>query len=557
MRPSIEIAQSVEMRHMRKFMADLGLTDDDFEFYGKFTGKIRLETIEKFKDRPNGKLILVTAMTATKYGEGKTLTSIGLGQALAKIGKKGMLALREPSLGPVFGIKGGATGGGYSQLLPMEKINLHFNGDIHAITTAHNLLAAMLDNHIVKGNQLDIDVTNILWPRAMDMNDRALRHIVVGLGGRANGIPRENGFVITAASEIMAILALSESRADLKRRLGEIVVGFDKGGKVVTAADLQANNAMTATLTEAIMPNLVQTIEHTPALVHAGPFANIAHGTSSVIADRIALKLADYVITECGFGADLGAEKFFDIVCRSSGLWPSAAVIVATCRAIKHHGGAPEDEMAEENLDASRKGLANLEAHITNMKKFGVPLIVAINRFPYDTPAEIEMIRELCAEHQIECATHEAFAKGGEGAMELAEKTVALADASSELERRYIYDLDIPIEDKVREIATQLYGADGVYFEKKARRKIEQFTRLSYGNLPVCVAKTQASLSDHPRALGAPKNWTLTVTDAALSAGAGFIVVTCGEMMLMPGLPTVPTAVAIDVDDIGRIVGMF
>ncbi len=557
MRPSIEIAQSVEMRHMRKFMADLDLTDDEFEFYGKFTGKIRLEALEKFKDRPDGKLILVTAMTATKYGEGKTLTSIGLGQALAKIGKKGMLALREPSLGPVFGIKGGAAGGGYSQLLPMEKINLHFNGDIHALTTAHNLLAAMLDNHIVKGNELDIDVTTILWPRAMDMNDRALRQMVVGLGGRANGIPRESGFVITAASEIMAILALADSRADLKRRLGEIVVGFTRAGKVVKAADLQANNAMTAILTEAIMPNLVQTIENTPALVHAGPFANIAHGTSSVIADRIALKLADYVVTECGFGADLGAEKFFDIVCRSSGLWPSAAVIVATCRAVKHHGGVAESDIPDENLDASRKGLSNLEAHIRNMKTFGIPLIVAINRFPYDTPAEIEMIRELCAELEVECATHEAFAKGGEGAIELAEKTVALADGAKDLERHYIYELDIPIEDKVREIATKLYGADGVYFEKKARKKIDQFTKLGYGNLPVCIAKTQASLSDHPKALGAPKNWTLTVTDASLSAGAGFIVIICGEMMLMPGLPSVPAAVSIDVDEQGKIVGMF
>jgi formate--tetrahydrofolate ligase len=556
MKSSIEIAQSVELRHMRQYMADLGLPEDEFEFYGKYTGKIRLELLDRLAAAPDGKLILVTAMTPTKYGEGKTLTSIGLGQALARIGKKGMIALREPSLGPVFGIKGGATGGGFSQVIPMEKINLHFNGDIHAITTAHNLLAAMLDNHILKENEKHIDITNVLWNRAMDMNDRSLRDIVIGLGGRANGIPRESGFVITAASEIMAILALATSREDLKHRLGEIVIAYDLDGKVVKASDIDANRAMAAILSEAIMPNLVQTLEHTPALVHAGPFANIAHGTSSVLGDRIALKLADYVITECGFAADLGFEKFIDIVCRQSGLWPSAVVVVATCRAIKHHGGVAETEIASENLEASRKGLANLETHVRNIRKFGLPVIVAINRFPFDTPAELTLIKELCQELGVECEEHEAFAKGGEGAIKLAEKAVALADASTS-KPKFLYELDAPIEERVRTIATQIYGADGVYFEKRAQKKLEKFRKLGYANLPICVAKTQSSLSDNPKLLGAPKGWTLTVTDAALSAGAGFLVMICGDMMLMPGLPKVPAAVNVDVDENGKIMGLF
>jgi formate--tetrahydrofolate ligase len=553
---SIEIAQKVEMRHMRKFMEDLGLTDDDFEFYGKFTGKIRLETLGKFADRPNGKLILVTAMTPTKFGEGKTLTSIGLGQALARIGKKGMLALREPSLGPVFGIKGGATGGGYSQLVPMERINLHFNGDIHAITTAHNLLAAMLDNSILKDNPLRIDVTKVLWNRAMDMNDRSLRDIVVGLGGRANGIPRESGFVITAASEIMAILALAESREDLKRRLGEIIVAYDLDGKPIKPADIEANNAMAAILNEAIMPNLVQTLEHSPALVHAGPFANIAHGTSSVIGSKIALKLADYVVTECGFAADLGFEKFIDIVCRQSGLWPSAVVVVATCKAVRHHGGASDTDIDKENVEASKAGLVNLEAHVRNIRKFGLPVIVAINRFPTDTPAEIALIKDLCQELGVECEEHEAFAKGGAGATTLAEKTVALADASTS-QPKFLYALDLPVQEKVRQIATQIYGADDVYFEKRAQTAISKFTKLGYGHLPICIAKTQSSITDNPKLLGAPKNWTLTVTDATLSAGAGFLVIICGNMMLMPGLPKVPAAVNVNVNEKGQIEGLF
>ena len=557
MKSSIEIAQSTELHHMRTFMADLGLTDDDFEFYGKFTGKVRLETLQKLGPKPDGKLILVTAMTPTKYGEGKTLTTIGLGQALAKIGKKGMIALREPSLGPVFGIKGGATGGGLSQVIPMEKINLHFNGDIHAISTAHNLLAAMLDNHLVKGNQARIDVTNILWNRTMDMNDRALRQIVVGLGGRVNGIPRESGFVITAASEIMAIVALANSREDLKKRLGDIAIGFNLEGEIVHARDVEAHKAMAAILNDAIMPNLVQTLEHTPALVHAGPFANIAHGANSIIADRIALKLADYVVTECGFGADLGAEKFFDIVCRSSGLWPSAVVIVSTCRAVKHHGGLAEEDIEKENLDASQRGLANLEAHIRNVKKFGVPVVVAINRFPYDTAAEIQLIKELCQKLEVDCAPHEAFMKGGDGTTELAEIAARLADQDGQRTPTYMYELDTSVDDKVRALATRIYGAEDVYFEKRARKKIDRFTALGYGHLPICVAKTQSSLSDNPRLFGAPKGWTLTVTDAKLSAGAGFIVVICGDMMLMPGLPAVPAAVNVDVNEQGLIEGMF
>ncbi len=556
---NIEIAQRTQLYPIRRLMEGLGLADDDFEFYGKYTGKIRLETVKKLAGRPNGKLILVTAMTPTSRGEGKTLTTIGLGQALSKLGKKGMITLREPSLGPVFGIKGGATGGGYAQVLPMELVNLHFNGDIHAVSAAHNLLAAMLDNHLHKGNELRFDVTNIAWPRAMDMNDRALRQMVVGLGGRVHGVPRESRFVITAASEVMAILALAESRADLKKRLGDIVVGYDLGGRAINARELSANNAMAVILNEAIMPNMVQTLEHTPALIHAGPFANIAHGASSVLADKIALKLADYVVTECGFGADLGGEKFFDIVCRQSDLWPSAAVIVATCRAIKLHGGVPDraEELSKENPEAFRKGLANLEVHVRNMRKFGVPVVVAVNRFAFDKLTEINMIFDLCQKLQVECATHEAFLKGGEGAIDLAEKVVARADSGQNPKPKFLYELKLPVTEKVEKIATAIYGADGVYFEKKAQKKIETFVSHGCGDLPICMAKTQASLSDNPRALGVPKGWTLTVTDAQLSAGAGFLVMICGDMMLMPGLPGVPAAVNMDVDEHGRITGLF
>ncbi|MBK9097455.1 MAG: formate--tetrahydrofolate ligase [bacterium] len=509
-----DLARQVKLKNIKEILGILDISEDDFVPYGNYTGKIKLGVREKFASRPDGKLILVTAMSPTNFGEGKTLTSIGLGQAINRIGKKCIIAIREPSVGPVFGMKGGAAGGGHSQVLPMEMINLHFNGDLSAITAAHNLLASMLDNHIMKGNDLGIDVTNILWNRTMDMNDRSLRQIVIGLGGRVNGVPRESGFVITAASEVMAILALAESRADLKRRLGEIAVGYNFDQKLVRAKDLQANNAMAVLLNDAIMPNLVQTSENTPALVHAGPFANIAHGTNSIIADKIALKLADYVVTECGFGSDLGAEKFFDIVCRSSDMWPSVVVIVATCRAIKFHGGVkskPESLLYEENYEAFSKGLGNLEVHINNMKKFGVPVIITINKFPKDTQQEIKMIFQLCEKLNVDCAAHEAFSKGGEGAIELAEKTVRLAEENNNPQKKFLYDLEMSVEDKIQTIATQIYGAEDVYFEKRAKKKIEKFVELGFGNLPVCIAKTQMSLSDNPRNVGVPKAWTLTV----------------------------------------------
>lgn len=559
MEESIKIAQQAPLNHMRQFMAELELDEENFEFYGKFTGKIRLNVLEKFKDRPDGKLILVTAMTPTPAGEGKTLTSIGLGQGIRKIGKNPLVALREPSLGPVFGIKGGAAGGGYSQVIPMERINLHFNGDIHALSTAHNLLAAMLDNHIFKGNELDIDVTNTLWNRAMDMNDRALRETVVGLGGKVNGIPRESGFLITAASEIMAILALATSREDLKKRLGNIIVGYKRDGRPVQARDLDAHGAMAVILNEAIMPNLVQTLEHVPTLVHAGPFANIAHGTSSILANRIGLKLADYVVTEAGFGADLGAEKFFDIVCRTSGVWPSAVVLVATCKALKYHGGLTVEEATSggKNMEALEKGLANLEVHIRNMKKFKAPLVVAINKFKGDIPEEIERIYEFCESMDVECAAHEAFAKGGEGVIELAEKTTALADNNPEPEQFTLYDTDQSIEEKVHTVATEIYGARDVYFEKRALKNMIRFKEHGYGDLPICIAKTQASLSDNKTLRNVPGDFTLTVTDVQLSAGAGFLVIICGNMMLMPGLPKKPAAVNMDVNENGMITGLF
>jgi formate--tetrahydrofolate ligase len=557
MKTSIELAQDTPLRHMREYMADLSLAEDDVEFYGKYTVKLRLHLLDRLADQPDGRVILVTAMTPTPAGEGKTLTTVGLGQALGRLGKRGMIALREPSLGPVFGIKGGAAGGGYAQVLPMERINLHFNGDLHAIGAAHNLLAAMLDAHLHHGNDLELDVRQPLWGRAVDMNDRALRGVVVGLGGRANGVPRESTFVITAASEIMAILALASSRTDLKRRLGEIVVGYRRDGSVVKATDLRAEGAMATLLNEAIMPNLVQTMEHTPALVHAGPFANIAHGTSSVLAARIGRKLADYVVTEAGFGADLGAEKFFDIVNRSADLWPSVVVIVATCRAVKYHGGVALDRLDEENMGAFSRGLANVEAHIRNMQRFGSPVVVAVNRFPYDTPAELEAIAERCATLGVPCVPHEAFNRGGEGATELAEQVVALADGNPSPEPRFLYDLDAPAAEKVKAIAMKIYGAEDVYIDPRAGKKLRQFEALGYGKLPVCIAKTQSSLSDDPSKRGVPTNWTLTVTDVMLSAGAGFLVVVCGNMMLMPGLSQTPAAVHMDVSDRGVISGLF
>lgn len=557
MQTSIEIAQNATLRHMREFMADLHLDEDEVEFYGKHTVKLRLRLLDRLADQPDGKLILVTAMTPTPSGEGKTLTTVGLGQALGLLGKKGMIALREPSLGPVFGIKGGAAGGGYAQVLPMERINLHFNGDIHAIGAAHNLLAAMLDAHVHHGNELDVDVRQPMWGRAIDMNDRALRDIVLGLGGQVNGVPRESGFVITAASEVMAILALASSRSDLKERLGRIVVGYRRDGSTVCATDLKAQGAMATILNEAIMPNLVQTMEHTPAIVHAGPFANIAHGTSSVLAARMARKLADYVVTEAGFGADLGAEKFFDIVNRNADLWPSAVVVVATCRAVKYHGGVPLDKLGDEDMDAFERGLSNLEAHIRNMQRFGSPVVVAINRFPFDTPREIAAIQDRCESLGVTAVPHEAFAKGGAGATDLAKLVVEKADSNPTPTRKYLYDDEASFEEKVRTIATTIYGADDIAIDARARKKLKQYEDLGYGKLPVCVAKTQSSLSDNPAMRGAPTGWTLTVTDINLSAGAGFLVAICGNMMLMPGLGAVPAAVHMDVDDDGRVTGLF
>jgi len=552
---SIEIAQQSELRHMRQFMAELDLAEEEFEFYGKYTGKIRLSVLDRLQDRPDGKLILVTAMSPTPAGEGKTLTSIGIGQALGRIGKKGMITLREPSLGPVFGIKGGAAGGGYAQVLPMERINLHFNGDIHALTTAHNLLAALLDNHLFRGNELGFDVGAPLWGRALDMNDRALRNVVVGLGGKLGGIPREDGFVITAASEMMAILALAKDRTDLKERLGRIVVGYTRDGQPLRARDLEAEGSLAVVLNEAIMPNLVQTMEGTPALVHAGPFANIAHGTASVLSDRIARKLADYVVTEAGFGGDLGAEKFFHIVNRQADLWPSTVVVVATCRAVRYHGDA--DPTQPTDAESFERGLKNLERHVRNMQQFGVPVVVAVNRFPGDSDEERRWMAEACKDWGVPCIEHEAFARGGEGVEALAETVVALADDNPDPQPRFLYDLDDTVEEKIHAVATQIYGASDVYFESGARKALDRFVALGYGDLPVCIAKTQSSFSDDKTKRGAPSDWTLTVTDVQLSAGAGFLVVVCGNMMLMPGLGARPAALGMDVNDDGAITGLF
>ncbi|MEK7487469.1 MAG: formate--tetrahydrofolate ligase [Planctomycetota bacterium] len=554
---SIEIAQQTPLKPIQNYLEELQLSQDDFEGYGTYTGKIKLDVLDRSETRTPGKLILVTAMTPTPSGEGKTLTTIGVGQALKKLGKRGLISLRQPSMGPVFGIKGGATGGGYAQVLPMERINLHFNGDIHAVSTAHNLLAAMIDNHLYQGNLLRLDPTTILWPRTLDMNDRALRQIIVGLGGKSNGVPRESGFVITAASEVMAILALAHSRLNLKERLSEIVVGFNTDGKIIKSSDLKASGAMAATLQEAILPNLVQTLEQTPALIHAGPFANIAHGASSILSIQIARKLADYVVTECGFGADLGAEKFFHIVCRQGNFWPSVVVVVATCRALKYHGGVSLASLTQENLSALQKGFLNLSAHLHNLQQFKVPVIVALNQFTSDTHSEIGQVIELCRNIGIACVPHNAFSQGGNGALELASEVIGQANTLSEPQPQFLYELNQSLEEKIQILATRIYGADGVSYEKRAWKQLEKWTRLGYGNLPICIAKTQSSLSDNPKALGAPKGWKLQISEIRLSAGAGFIVVVCGEMMLLPGLPEIPTATHIDIDERGRIRGLF
>lgn len=551
----IAIAQKAELKHIKEIAASLDLTEDDIEYYGKFKAKINLAVLKKRK--ADAKLILTTAITPTPAGEGKSTTTVGLGQALNRLGKKCTIALREPSLGPCFGIKGGAAGGGYSQVVPMEDINLHFTGDIHAMTTAHNLLSAAIDNHVKHGNELDIDVTKIHWKRALDMNDRALRDVIVGLGGTINGMPREDGFTITVASEVMAILCLSNSIADLKERLGRIIVADTRDGKPVSAADIKVHGAMAALLKDALKPNLVQTLENTPAIIHGGPFANIAHGCNSIVATKMAMALSDYVVTEAGFGADLGAEKFLDIKCRYGGLKPDCVVLVATVRALKMHGGMAKTDLKKENLDALSKGMENLEKHLENIDKFNLPVVVAINRFPDDTAAELKVISDFCTEKKVEFSLSEVWEKGGEGGEDLAQKVATIVDSNRDNNFQYLYELDLSIKDKIETIATELYGADGVTYSGAALKKIDGFIAKGYGKLPVCIAKTQASLSDDPLLVGRPRNYNITVRDVTLSAGAGFLVVHTGEIMTMPGLPKRPAAQDIDVDDNGVITGLF
>lgn len=552
----IEIAQQAKMQKITDVAAKLGISEDDIELYGKYKAKLSYDLIRRVKDKKDGKLILVTAITPTPAGEGKSTTTVGLAQGLAKLGKKVIVALREPSLGPCMGIKGGAAGGGYSQVVPMEDINLHFTGDFHAITSAHMLLAAMLDNHIQQGNALNIDPRRIAWKRVVDMNDRELRNIVVGLGGKAHGVPRQDGFDITVASEVMAILCLASSLHDLKDRLAKIIVAYDYNGNPVTAGQIKAQGAMAALLKDAVKPNLVQTLENVPAIIHGGPFANIAHGCNSVMATQTGLKLADYTITEAGFGADLGAEKFFDIKCRYAGLKPDAAVIVATVRALKMHGGVPKTDLKTPNVEAVKKGLVNLEKHIENVKKFGVPCVVAINIFAQDTAEELEAVREHCAKHGVNVALSDVFAKGGEGGIDLAKEVIALAD-SGESKFAPIYPLDMSLKGKIETIAKEIYGADGVNYTKEADKALKEFEELGYGNLPICMAKTQYSFSDDPALLGRPSGFKITIRNCRIAAGAGFIVVLTGDVMTMPGLPKVPAAEKIDVTDDGVISGLF
>jgi len=551
----IEIAQSVQMKPITEIADTAGVKDEYLEQYGRYKAKVELKLLEEEK-KENGKLILVTAITPTPAGEGKTTTTIGLADGLRKIGKNVVVALREPSLGPVFGVKGGAAGGGYAQVVPMEDINLHFTGDFHAIGAANNLLAAMLDNHIYQGNSLNIDPRRITWKRCVDMNDRQLRFVTDGLGGRVNGVPREDGYDITVASEIMAVLCLSSSITDLKERLSNIIVGYTYDEKPVTAGQLNAHGAMTALLKDALKPNLVQTLEGTPAFVHGGPFANIAHGCNSVIATKMAMKLGDYAVTEAGFGADLGAEKFLDIKCRYANLKPSAVVIVATVRALKMHGGLPKTELGEENTEALLKGIPNLLRHVSNIKDvYKLPSVVAVNRFPTDTDKEIELIIERCKELGVNVVLSDVWAKGGEGGIELAEEVVRLCEKENDFS--FCYESDLPLDKKIEAVCTRVYGGDGVVFDKKAAKEIEKLTQLGFGNLPVCIAKTQYSFSDDPTKLGAPEGFTVTVRNVKVSAGAGFVVVLTGEIMTMPGLPKVPAAEKIDVDENGKISGLF
>lgn len=555
MKTDVQIAQEAQMKPIVEVASQLDISDDELELYGKYKAKISPDVLERLKDRPNGKLVLVTAINPTPAGEGKTTTNVGLSMALNKLGKKTITTLREPSLGPCFGIKGGAAGGGYSQVVPMDDINLHFTGDFHAITSAHNLLAAMLDNHIHQGNALDIVTKKIVWKRVMDMNDRSLRHIIVGLGKKGDGVMRESGFDITVASEIMAILCLATDIEDLKARLSRMVVAYNSKGETVTAGDLQATGAMALLLKDAIKPNLVQTLENTPAIIHGGPFANIAHGCNSVMATQTALKLGDYVVTEAGFGADLGAEKFFDIKCRYAGLKPDVAVIVATVRALKMNGGVAKDNLAEENLDALKAGSANLLRHLDNVAKYGVPAVVAINRFPTDTEAELELLRDLCKEKGIDVVLSEVFAKGGEGGMELAKEVVNICE-NQKSDFHTLYDVNDSIEDKMNTIATEIYGADGVDFTADALKQVRELEKLGLDRLPICVAKTQYSFTDDPKKLGAPKNFRITVREVKVSAGAGFIVALTGSIMTMPGLPKVPAANGMDILSDGTIIGL-
>ena len=556
MKSDIEIAQECKMLPIKEVAAKIGVSEDDLELYGKYKAKFSEEYLQKMKDGKDGKLILVTAINPTPAGEGKTTTTVGLGEAFGRLGKKAVIALREPSLGPCFGIKGGAAGGGYAQVVPMEDLNLHFTGDFHAITSANNLLAAMLDNHIQQGNALDIDPRQITWKRCEDMNDRVLRNIVVGLGSKMDGFVREDHFVITVASEIMAILCLASNLHDLKERLKRIVVAYNYDGKPVTAEDLHAAGAMAALLKDAVKPNLVQTLEHVPAIIHGGPFANIAHGCNSVMATRTALRLADFTITEAGFGADLGAEKFFDIKCRQAGLAPDACVLVATVRALKMHGGVAKADLKEPNVEAVKKGLPNLGKHIENIFKFGVPVVVAINIFAQDTKEELQAVYDFCAGMGVNVALSDVFAKGGEGGVELAKEVVALAE-SGMARFKPIYPENMSLREKVATIVKEVYGGDRVEFQTKAAQALDQYEKEGYGNLPVCMAKTQYSLSDDPALLGAPSGFTVNVKNAKISAGAGFIVIYTGDIMTMPGLPKKPAAESIDVTDEGKISGLF
>ena len=556
MKTDIQIAQEAEMKHIKEVAVQAGISEDELEFYGKYKAKLSDELWNRIKDNEDGKLVLVTAINPTPAGEGKTTTSVGLGQAFAKLGKKAMIALREPSLGPCFGIKGGAAGGGYAQVVPMEDLNLHFTGDFHAITSANNLLAAMLDNHIQQGNTLGIDPRQVVWKRCVDMNDRVLRNIVVGLGRKADGMVREDHFVITVASEIMAILCLADDLADLKRRLGRIIVAYNFKGEPVTADDLQATGAMAALLKDAIKPNLIQTLEHTPALVHGGPFANIAHGCNSVRATKMALKLSDITVTEAGFGADLGAEKFFDIKCRMAGLKPDAVVLVATVRALKYNGGVAKADLAEENLDALAKGIVNLEKHIENIQKYGVPVIVTLNSFVTDTDAENAFIEKFCRERGCEFALSEVWEKGGEGGIDLAQKVLETLE-TKESDFHTLYNDELSLKDKIRTIAQEIYGAHDVVYEPAAEKQLAKIESMGFGSFPICMAKNQYSLSDDATKLGRPENFDIHIREVYVSAGAGFVVALTGAVMTMPGLPKVPAANGIDVTDDGKITGLF